>query len=318
METGWQIVAFPVILPWREEFWSIPLYFPELKVGVVPGWPARLPYRGMPLPPEAETSREMQHYRPGDLRQWHAFSDYLQGQEENGVDLIQAIRTYGLAHGLEPQESPFDGWDLAWQMEKMQADQETQLLRVDHGEKWLAEILAPEPWEKRLSFQAVPGVGEMVDPEVGRMRYLLWLRVMAPYLERSWAPLLLGRTARAIFLGLRGWPEWTDLRRVDLALPGCRSEEEWLQVKAASGLADRLEKVGELLQALLTASATSQNLAGATLELQKFVESELIPLWPYPPAWNWELEIWQPGQGATGEWGPLLCWAGAGKGILPG
>ena len=50
MGSDWNIVAFPVILPWRDEFWTLPLYFPDLKVGVTPGWPAQLPYQGMPLP----------------------------------------------------------------------------------------------------------------------------------------------------------------------------------------------------------------------------------------------------------------------------
>lgn len=318
MDTIWQIVAFPVILPWREEFWTIPLYFPDLRVGVVPGWPAQLPYRGMPLPPEAENSQGLQHYRPGDLRQWHAFSDYLHGQQENGVDLIHAIRNYGTAHELVPPGPTINGWALAWQMEKMQADQESQLLRVDRGQEWLAEILAPEPWEKRVTFDVVPGVAEMVDPEVGRTRYLLWLRVMAAYLQESWVPLLLGRTSRAIFLGLRGWPQWTDLRRVEIALPGCRSQEEWQQVTLAAGLADRLEEVRKLLQVLLTAVATSQNLAGATLELQKYVEDELQPHWPFHPTFSWDLELWLPGDGASDEWGSALCWVGAGGGILPG
>jgi hypothetical protein len=30
MGSAWHIVAFPVILPWREEFWTLPLYFPDL------------------------------------------------------------------------------------------------------------------------------------------------------------------------------------------------------------------------------------------------------------------------------------------------
>ena len=47
MGSAWHIVAFPVILPWREEFWTLPLYFPDLKVGVIPGWPEQLPYQGM-------------------------------------------------------------------------------------------------------------------------------------------------------------------------------------------------------------------------------------------------------------------------------
>ena len=85
MGSAWHIVAFPVILPWREEFWTLPLYFPDLKVGVIPGWPEQMPYQGMPLPSEAEVHpRELQHYNPGDLRQWQAFANYRRDQEEAG------------------------------------------------------------------------------------------------------------------------------------------------------------------------------------------------------------------------------------------
>ena len=37
MGSAWHIVAFPVILPWREEFWTLPLYFPDLQVGASRG-----------------------------------------------------------------------------------------------------------------------------------------------------------------------------------------------------------------------------------------------------------------------------------------
>ena len=50
MGSAWHIVAFPVILPWREEFWTLPLYFPDLQVGVVPGWPNNCRTRGWPYP----------------------------------------------------------------------------------------------------------------------------------------------------------------------------------------------------------------------------------------------------------------------------
>ena len=65
MAADWHIVTFPLILPWRDEFWTLPP-FPQLKVGVVPGWPTQLPYQGIPLPPEAQVRpQELKHYRPG-------------------------------------------------------------------------------------------------------------------------------------------------------------------------------------------------------------------------------------------------------------
>lgn len=317
MGAGWQVVAFPVILPWREEFWTLPLYFPDLKVGVVPEWPSQLPYKGMALPPEAETlPQEFKGYNPGDLRQWQAFEDYRQAQGEES-DLLQAIRSYGEEPAPAPaKEASPQAWSLAWQLEKMQADQETQMLLVDQGQQWLGEILAPEPWEEKLSFGPVPGVGEMVDTDLARLRYLLWRRVMAPYLEEPWVPLLLGRTSRPLFLSLRGWPQWTDLKKVQVSLPGCRSEAECRAAQGDDGKPQWLERFAELLAALLAAAASSQDLEHPAQQLQEFVDHTVAAQWPSSMTWKWDLEIWTPDPKT--EEGPVLCWPGAGAGILPG
>lgn len=316
MAAGWQIVAFPVILPWREEFWTLPLYFPDLKLGVAQGWPPELPYRGMPLPPEAEARpHEIKHYTPGDLRQWQAFQDYRQAQGEES-DLIEEIRKYGEAPPRGPEAAP-EAWSLVWQLEKMQADQEAQLLLVDRGQEWLGEILAPEPWEDRTTFGPVPGVEEIVDPELARLRYLLWERVMAPYLQDPWVPLLLGRTSRALFLTLRGWPEWTGLKKAQVSLPGCRSAGELLAIQRQMELTPWLERFGELLTTVLAAATSFQELQAAAQELKSFVEGTVAPQWPLPLTLRWDLEIWAPEPATTGE-GPVICWSGAGAGILPG
>jgi hypothetical protein len=316
MMPGWQIVAFPVILPWREEFWTLPLYFPDLKVGEARGWPGSLPYRGLPLPPEAVApAGETKGLRPGELRQWQAFKEYRQAQEEGEDDLIQAIRRYGEAS--QPVESgALLAWRLAWQLEKMQADQESRLIRVDQGQDWLAEILAPEPWEERPFSGSAPGIGEIVDPELARMRYFLWQRTMAPYLEGKWTPLLLGRTARPIFLTLKGWPEWPGPRTAMLSLPGCRSEAEWLKVRDDSGLAERLPEFGGMLARALTRVGESPDLAAAVGEIQEFAARVLTPGWPLDSPWTWDLEIWGPEPDET-EGRPVLCWTGAGSRVLP-
>jgi hypothetical protein len=317
MGAGWQTVAFPVILPWREEFWTLPLYFPDLKVGVVPGWPPQLPYQGLPLPPEAQAPpQELRHYTPGDLRQWQAFEDYQQAQGEES-DLLQALRSYGQEPTLTPaKEASPQAWSLAWQLEKMQADQEAQMLLVDRGQQWLGEILAPEPWEDKTTFGPVPGVGEMVDRELARLRYHLWLRVMALYLQDPWVPLLLGRTSCPLFLTLRGWPQWTELKKVQVSLPGCRSEAELAAVQAGEVKPPWSEKFAELMGALLEVAAASQDLRSSAETLQEFVDQTISPPWPFPQTWKWDLEIWTPD--AVKDEGPVLCWSGAGVGILPG
>ena len=317
MESAWHIIAFPVILPWRDEFWTLPLYFPDLKVGVTPGWPAQLPYRGMPLPPEAEVHpRELQHYHPGDLRQWQAFADYQRDQRDEG-DVIQAIRGYGQPAPPEPSSPAPDPWSLAWQLEKMQADQDAQLLLVDKGQDWLKDIFKPEPWDEGPSPGVVPGVEEMVDPELAQLRYRLWRRVMASFLEGQSVPLLLGRTSRALFLTLKGWPDWTALQKVSLALPGCRSGAEWQTLCGDHGRPPWQPQFVDLLAALLTQVADHQDFPAASRKLQEFVAGEIVASWPFPEVWNWNLEIWLPAA-ADEEKSPILCWDGAGTGILPG
>ena len=318
MGSSWNIVAFPVILPWRDEFWTLPLYFPDLQVGVIPGWPEKLAYRGMPLPAEAEVHpRELQHYQPGDLSQWQAFENYRRDQEQEGENLIQAIRGYGQSTAPESQPPSANAWSLAWQLEKMQADQEAQLLLVDRGHDWLQDILKPEPWEDKQSYGPVAGVAETVDPELAKLRYRLWRRVMAPELTDQSAPLLLGRASRPLFLTLKGWPDWTDLRMVKLSLPGCRNGGEWLKVAGEAGRPPWQEKFVDLLAGLLTAAADSQELEAASRELQEFVAEDIAADWPLSEVWNWDLEIWWPDEAPEAN-GPVLCWGSAAGGILPG
>ena len=128
---------------------------------------------GPGLPPE------LKHHRPGELRQWQAFEEYQEAQAEWG-DLLQDLRHYGQAKA--PGEAVFpQAWSLAWQLEKLQADQEAQLRLVDRGQEWLKDILTPETWEEPSGFSPVPGIPEMVDPELAQLRYALWRRVMAPH-----------------------------------------------------------------------------------------------------------------------------------------
>jgi hypothetical protein len=314
MASDWRIVAFPLILPWREEFWTLPLYFPDLQVGVVPGWPAQMPYQGLPLPPEAQFhSQELKHYQPGDLRQWQAFTEYQQAQAE-GTDLLRDLRHYGQAEP-PPEDSSPQGWTLAWQMEKLQADQEAQMSLVDQGQEWLREILTPEPWEDRPSFGQAPGIQETVDPDLARLRYALWRRIMAPQLQGAWTPFLLGRTSRALFLTLKGWPQWTGLKKAVISLPGCRSFEEYRQICGPGGAPPWQEEAVALLAALLGAAGDLQQLETAAQQWAKFLANAVIPQWPYGVAGNFDVEVWVP---EAEDERPVLCWSEAGAGILPG
>ncbi|MBW1990901.1 MAG: hypothetical protein JRI59_01990 [Deltaproteobacteria bacterium] len=314
MDTCWQVVAFPLILPWREEFWTLPLYFAELKVGVLSGWPQALPYKGRPLPPEAQApGEELQHFRPGELLQRKAFKDFLESREEV-EDIIRELK--GLPREEPRVELPSrEAWNLAWQLEKMQAEEEARMLQVDRGEQWLAEILSPEPWDQGAGFSPA-GITEMMDPELARLRYLLWRREMAPYLKDKWAPLLLGRTSRAIFGALKGWPHWSLIKSVKVQLPGVRSEEECWQAGGQEGPSWR-EGFLRHLEACLEVSGELSSLQNRAKELENFLEETVLPAWPGEPEWLFELEIWAEEEEEE-DWGPVLCWAGAGAGILPG
>jgi len=316
--TAARLVAFPLILPWRQEFWTLPLYFPDLRVGVIPGWPAQLPYQGMALPLEAQTPAPgLKHVKPGDFLQWRAFEEYRQAQEGEG-DLLRALRDYGRAEAPEKDVSP-DLWALAWQLEKLQADQEAQLQLVDQGQEWLKEVLTPEPWEQPTGLGPVPGVPEMVDPDLAKIRYRLWQRVMGPQLQDPWVPFLLGRTARSLFLTLRGWPEQAEPAKVRLSLPGCRSPQEWLAVRGQGEAPPWQAPLQEWLAGLLDAAAARKDPEAAARGLAEFVADRVAASWPLPVIWEMELEVWLPESGKDNSRPPVLCWSGAGAAdVLPG
>ena len=314
MASDWQIVAFPLILSWHNDFWTLPLYFPDLKVGVTPGWPTQLQYQGLPLPPEALAHpHEFKHYKPGDFRQMKAFEEYQEALVETG-DLLGDLRHYGQEQ-TPPEDSASRIWSLAWQIEKLQADQEAQLALVDRGQGWLKDILTPEPWEERPGFGQVTGIPEMVDPDLARLRYALWRRVMAPHLQEPWTPLLLGRTSRSLFLTLKGWPEWTGLKRVQFTLPGVQSAEEWRTVCVDGAPPPWQGHAVELLDAMLDEGDDLQDLENAATELREFLADEVLPKWPFPVIGNFDLEIWV---ADSDDEQPVICWSGAGTGMLPG
>lgn len=311
---GWRLIAFPLIIPWREEFWTLPLYFPHLEVGVAPNWPAAMPYETRPLPQEAERPlKELAHYRPGELTQQKAFEDFLAAQEEEVGDILRELK------GLPPEEKPAgpkveaQALTLAWQLEKLQADEEAQMTLVDRGHSWLAEILAPEPWEPQPQFGTVPGLKEMVDPGLARLRFALWQREMVGESPQPWAPLLLSRTSRAIFGVLQGWPDWTQVARQTFLLPGVRTEEDWRRQAEPPWREDFAAELEELLAA---AAEGEEALAEQAEAFKEFLEEEVLAAWVGPQV-SWELEVWAQSPGQE-EFGPVLCWGGVNADILPG
>lgn len=321
MSATWRLVAFPLIVPWRAEFWSLPLFFPDLAVGVLRRWPPELPYRGRPLPPEAAAGgKELQHYAPGELTQWQAYEEYAARPEEV-EDIVRALR----GEAPEPPEAtpaaagPWkadDPWRVAWGLEVMEAEQEANLTGVDRGDALLGEALAPETWEEPADFAALPGEVEVVDPETARLRYLLWRREMQEHLGPMSAPLLLGRASQAMFTSLRKAAGGGPAPRARLRLPGILSEADY---QAARGAAASWQgEFRRLVEACLTAADQGAILEAPAQELSRWLADDLPRLWPDAPSLTWDLEIWgrEPASSEGGE--TLLAWGGLGKGVIAG
>ena len=318
MSATWGFAAFPMILPWRPEFWSLPLFFPDLKVGVLWQWPSGVPYRGRPLPPKAVAGRDVRDYAPGELKQWQAYKEYSDSQEEV-EDIVRVLR--GEPARPEVAGGPWQGEEassLAWQLEMMEADQEAHLAKIDRGDEWLTEVLAPETWEEPESFTGMPAGKEVLDPEMARVRYLLWRREMGEFLGPESVPLLLGRTSQTIFTTLRMEAGEAAAPLARFRVQGCRQEDVYQaarKIAAASGWQKEFHK---LLGACLAAADQGANLAHTAQELSRWLGEELLRQWPEGPSWTWDLEIWgrNPEVEEGGE--TLIAWGGLGKKVVAG
>jgi hypothetical protein len=318
MPANQPFVAFPLILPWRQEFWSLPLFFPDLKVGVLWQWPPGIPFQGRPLPPEAAGGKELSHYAPGELTQRQAYEEYT-GSREELADILRALR--GEPDESQAAEGPWkeeDARSVAWQLEVMEADQEAHLSQVDRGDEWLGQILTPEMEEESAGITVTPENIEVLDPETARLRYFLWQREMGAFLGPGSVPLLLGRTSQGIFLSLRREAGGRGAPRARVRLPGCRTEEEYQAARSAAAQIGWQKDFLQRLGACLLAAEPGGDLESRARELNHWLAAELPRLWPELPSWTWELEIWarEPEVREGGE--TLLAWAGLGKTVVPG
>ena len=316
MASALKPVAFPLILPWRPEFWTLPLYFPELQVGVLWQWPPEVPYRGMELPAQARSGAgELRHYAPGELRQWRAVEE-ARGTGEELDDLVRALK--GEPPPPPTPEGPWQTetvWSLAWQVELSEAEQEAHLVRVEQRQRGLTELLAAEPWEEPGDFTPGPDL-EVLDPETAALRYRLWRRELD--LQPGVTPLLLSRSAEAVFLSLRREAGGREPERARLKLPGCRSLDTYLQVRQEGAAPPWLGEFSALLRECLRDAGQGQDLEEALESLKKWIHTALHQQWPEPAPFFWELELWSPDPHAPEGGEALLAWGGLGKTVVPG
>ncbi len=318
MRAQWRFVAFPLILPWRPEFWSLPLYFPDLKVGVLRQWPKNIPYGGKPLPPGVGGGEDLRDYNPGELKQWQAYKEYSDHHEEVD-DIVRALR--GEKARPEVAEGPWHGEEaasLAWQLEVIEADQEAQLARVDRGEERLEDILAPETWEEPESDEGVAGEVEMVDPETARRRYLLWRKEMGPVLGAGSVPLLLGRSSPGIFTSLRKEIGTSKIALVRLQVPVCRDEEAFQSARKLTGDTAWGKEFQWLLGMCLTAADQGADIDEPGQVLSRWLKEELPRQWPEMPSVYREMEIWGRDPGVLEGEEALITFSGARKKVVAG
>ncbi|MFP3868562.1 MAG: hypothetical protein ACLFUU_10440 [Desulfobacteraceae bacterium] len=294
----WQVAAFPLIVGWQPESWSLPLYFPDLLVGQLEGQPANTGLHTLPLPPlDKNLPFDWRNYRPGELQQWKAYLEFKASEEmpEDESDLIRAIK--GEPSAIPPSEPPPEAglpqlpdasmiWTLAWQLEKMWTEQEARLKLVQNQQSQLDTWLAPEPWEEKAAFQPPPTQDPLLaatalpDPELALLRLYFWRAILAPHLSHPWAPLILASPSSLGLIpeppGPRSAGQGT--AKMHLTLPGCRDRqglEQALDQLAAAGLEGQFAlALGQVLQALAT---NDPDLESAQAQLQGLVEQQLWP-----------------------------------------
>lgn len=332
----WQIAAFPLVIGWQPEYWSLPLYFPDLVVGLCEGQPEGTGLQSVPLPPRNESlSFDWRNYRPGELQQWKAYLDYKASAEEDEeeLDLIHAIKGEPAVALPEPPQGESGvtlpkllntsaTWTVAWQLEKMVAEQEAGLREIQRHQAKLDAWLAPEPWEEAAFRPPVDldprlEASESPDPELALLRLYLWRAVLGPHLTPPWAPLILAAPARFA-------PDCLppNALQSDFTLPGCQTREDLHQAQArlvSAGLESRFSlALSEVLEAL---TQNHPDRALAQGRLADLIEQQLRPavgITPGQPSIT--LEIYLLSEGYAGRAspfqeifpGPILQWRGHG------
>jgi cell pole-organizing protein PopZ len=281
-----QLAVFPLLVGWRKNYWSLPLYFPNLAVGEMAGAPAGVGLPTLPLPPVKKSlEREWRSYHPGELSQWGVYQNFLDSQDE-GKDLLQSIRGNRPAP-LPTSPDPALIWTLARQLEKMRVEQEEILQQTDRQQCELDTILAPDPWDEESQLLAASwqkaslGLASPPDPELTKLRLLFWRMVLDSHLRFPYTPLVLEspRTMSEIKSLIESESALGDTYQAQIILPACESKEELEKAKETlikAGLADSFTQG---LQRLLGAAARGQAaFAAAQAALEEMIAQQLRPM----------------------------------------
>ena len=288
----WQVAAFPLVIGWQAEYWSLPLFFPDLLVGHLEGQPDHTGLQSLPLPPlDKSLAFDWRNYHPGELLQWKAYLEFKAGEEEqeDTNDLIRAIKGKPEPPPALPPLPPEAGfpqlpeasmiWTLAWQLESMWAEQEARLLVLQDQQSELDTWLAPEPWEEPPAFRPPPSHDPLLtpaappDPELALLRFYFWRAILGSRLSPPWVPLILASPGFSVLRGEEPGPA-----SVRLTLPGCQNREGLEQAVnqvSAAGLESRLtQALGQVLDAM---ASSPTEIEPAQQELQNLVEQKLGP-----------------------------------------
>lgn len=202
--TGWDWtwVAFPVCLPWQEEFGPLSFYFPEVECGLLLQAPPAVGWRSRFQPPKYQNLPALlKGFRPGELRQWQAFLDFLASQEGDDTELRAAIRGE-LAPVLPPSPEPELLWSLAYQLEQVLSDAAAGLAALRRQEQALSTALGGELEEITALGSVEPSFSPDLDRtppdlELTRLRLLFWRQLLEVEPQRQRLGLVLEPAAGA-------------------------------------------------------------------------------------------------------------------------
>jgi len=195
-----QYVVFPLVVHWQPWFATLAVYLPDLRAGLVSGAPSAA-WRSLLQPPRQQVWQAFtKHFQPGELSQWQAYLHYLSAQEDQDEQDLRAAIRGTLAPVVPPELDRQALWSLAYQLEETLAEKAAGLQRLAAQEKALGQLLGEaEPGDQEIlpvdvAFSPALTRGP-ADLSLARLRLHFWQKILEPYLEAPWTPVVLETAA---------------------------------------------------------------------------------------------------------------------------